>query len=501
MIRSLVALLLGPFLPVVAGAVVGALIGDAIGDWRWPDRSGAWTLAGACVGALIGALGLLALRTRSVLHGSGRFRSGGPEFEPLTRETGLIVGRHGKRGRLLRYDGPAHLMTVAPTRAGKGVSVIVPNLLTMDRPAVVIDPKGENYRVTARARAEFGPVLALDPFRVTGASSKAYNPMHAIDVDGNRFAEDAASLAEAIVADPTGDRDAAHWNGEARALISGLVLHCAASDDPGKRNLAEVRDCLTRSPEATRKLLAEMQASDRASGLVARAANRRLQQNEREAASILSTAQRHTHFLDSSLISESVLRSDFSYRDVVRRNGTVYLILPPDRIRTYSRWLRILVSRAISELTRDTGGSKRLLLLLDECAALGRLRPLEDALGIAAGYGMQIWTVFQDLHQMHGMYGRGAETFLSNAGIVQAFNVNDLPTAQTLSSTLGARTVSQPSSGLRSRTGRSLLTPDEILSLPPDRMLVLPQHGRPVLAHKPCYYEDEEFAGKYDPPS
>ena len=95
-----------------------------------------------------------------------------------------------------------------------------------------------------------------------------------------------------------------------------------------------------------------MQASSAAEGLVsARAANRRLQQNEREAASIVSTAQRHTHFLDSQLIAASLAWSDFTFREVAEQCGSVFLVLPPDRIHAYARWLRLLTGRAIVELT------------------------------------------------------------------------------------------------------------------------------------------------------
>ncbi|MBR7559814.1 type IV secretory system conjugative DNA transfer family protein, partial [Mycobacterium tuberculosis] len=85
--------------------------------------------------------------------------------------SGLLIGRDGKTGKLLRYDGPAHLLTMAPTRTGKGVGTIIPNLLTADRSVICIDPKGENAKIAGRARQQFGPVHVLDPFGVTGQPS------------------------------------------------------------------------------------------------------------------------------------------------------------------------------------------------------------------------------------------------------------------------------------------------------------------------------------------
>ena len=485
---------------VFATFVGGGLGAVAVGQIETWIR-GIWTfdvvLLAACVCAALSFYALSLTRGIPVTHGSARFRRG-RELREFRREEGLIIGREGPNGKLLRYDGPAHLLTIAPTRAGKGVGAIIPNLLTADRPAIVIDPKGENFAITRRARSSFGPVYVLDPFGATGAHGVAYNPLTGIDPDGDRFLEDATDIAEAIVSDPGGDGSAAHWNEEARALITGLILHCASFEPPESRHLGRVREYLTLPPEATKLLLAAMQESTAAGGLVARAANRRLQQNEREASSILSTAQRHTHFLDSPLLADSLSRTDFTFREVVENGGSVFLVLPPDRLHAHSRWLRLLTGRALVELMRDTRPRKPVLLMLDECAALGRMKPIEQSLGLAAGYGVQLWSIFQDLHQLRATYGRTAETFLSNAGIVQVFNVNDVETARWVSTTLGNRTVPSSVRGLSAWTGRPLLTSDEISSMDTSRMLVLPQEGRPILAWKPCYYADAEFAGAFD---
>ena len=488
-------------LAMLAGGGLCAVAAGQVEIWL----KGIWTFdvvaISACAGAVLAGFAISRTRTSPVVYGSARFRRGG-DLRALRRGNGLIIGRDGPKGKLLRYGGPGHLLTIAPTRAGKGVGAIIPNLLTADRPAIVIDPKGENFAVSGRARSTYGPVYALDPFGITGAQSVAYNPLAAIDPTGNRFLEDATDIAEAIVADLGGDGDSAHWNGEARALITGLILHCVSSEPAERRHLGCVREYLTLPPEGTEALLEAMKASSAVGGLVARAANRRLQQNEREAASIVSTAQRHTHFLDSPLIAAALERSDFTFREVAEQCGSVFLILPPDRIHAYARWLRLLTGRAIVELMQEAGSRKPVLMMLDECAALGRMKPIELALGLAAGYEVQLWTIFQDLHQLRATYGRAAETFLSNAGIVQAFNVNDVDTARWISTALGVRTVPGPATagrpGSAGWTGRALLTLDEVMSMPPDRMLILAQEGRPILAWKPRYYADAEFAGLFE---
>ncbi|WP_375403742.1 type IV secretory system conjugative DNA transfer family protein, partial [uncultured Sphingomonas sp.] len=209
------------------------------------------------------------------LLGSARFGSR-DDARKLEGSGDLVIGRSGKSGKLLRYDGPAHLLTMAPTRSGKGVGTIIPNLLLLDRSVICVDPKGENARVTARARAAKGPVWCLDPFGVSGRPTARYNPLARLDPHGLDLAEDANTLADALVHDAPGQSGDAHWNEEAKALIAGLILHTVVHEPADRRTLATLRDNLTLAPARFADLLSAMQDSIGAGGLVARAANRHL---------------------------------------------------------------------------------------------------------------------------------------------------------------------------------------------------------------------------------
>jgi type IV secretion system protein VirD4 len=81
------------------------------------------------------------------------------------------------------------------------------------------------------------------------------------------------------------------------------------------------------------------------------------------------------------------------------------------------------------------------LYLLDEFAALGHLAPVERAMGLIAGYGVQLCPILQDVHQLRATYGQRAGTFLSNAGVLQIFGVNDHDGARLVSDLLGQETV------------------------------------------------------------
>ncbi|WP_455273802.1 type IV secretory system conjugative DNA transfer family protein [Rhizobium herbae] len=437
--------------------------------------------------------------------GSFRWATG---KELQTTDDGLLIGRDPTTNTLLRYDGPAHLLTMAPTRTGKGVGTIIPNLLTAERSVICIDPKGENARVTARAREQFGPVHILDPFGVTGRHSSAFNPLDMLDPGGLDIAEDANMLADALVFDEPGMAGDAHGNEAAKALIAGLILKIAVAGSPGRRHLGTLRDYLTLAPEGFSGPLARMQDMDEANCLIARAANRHLGKPDREAAGVLSSAQRHTHFLDSPRMTAAVGRSNFRFADLKRNNVTVFLVLPLDRLSTYSRWLRLLITQSLTDMTRDPGApAQPVLYLLDEFAALGHLAPVERAMGLMAGYGVQLWPILQDIHQLRATYGKGAGTFLSNAAVLQVFGVNDVETAELITRSIGktdAQYVTRSwsdgkSSSAEHISARDLINADEIKRLPEDRMILLRQGQRPAWVRKLRYYADPEFKGAFDP--
>jgi len=491
-----------------------------------------WPVGSAELASILGAIGVFLvlrialrdapLRLRRANHaapfGSARWMDR-KAVRRMTAGAGLVVGREDRPGgQLLRYDGPAHLITIAPTRSGKGVGAIIPNLLTADRSVLVIDPKGENAAVTWHARSRFGPVHVLDPFAITGLPAAAFNPLDRIDPSGIDAAEDAALLAEALVTDPPHQVADAHWNEEAKALLTGLILFAAAAEDPARRSLTTVRELLTLPVDRFDQLLAAMQDSRAAGGLVARAANRHLTKSDREASGVLSSAQRHTHFLDSPRMAAVMGRCDFAFADLKARTETVFLVLPPDRLGTYSRWLRLMVAQAMTDLARAAlQPPAPVLFLLDEFAALGRLEPVERAMGLMAGYGVQLWPILQDLHQLRATYGPHAGTFLSNAGLVQVFNVNDSETADWVSRGLGEATEAYET-GSRGRTRqwrhlaagssntgtaghlvrRALLTPDEVRRLPSDQEILFQAGAPPVRARKLRYFADSEFRGLFD---
>ncbi len=471
-------------------------------------------------GTAIGANALITLAWRrggqaspSISHGSAHWGSG----EHLIRKHGLILGR--READLLRFEGEGHILTVAPTRSGKGVSCVIPNLLDHPGSVLVTDPKGENHAVTARWRQEMGQrVHAFDPFCVAGGDA-AYNPLDLIDPQSPEAVDEARMLADMIVLSERQGGDQLFWNEEARAVLTGLTLHVSASASPELRTLSHVRSLLTLAPDSFAELLKDMLDSTAAAGLVSRTAARMLQKAERERSGVISTAQSHTHFLDSARMASVMGRSTLDLSVLKREPTSIYLILPSDRLEAYARWLRLMIACSLLAIARTRGQAKeRVLFLLDEFAHLGKMHPVQRDIGLAGGFGVTFWVIVQDLSQLRSTYGDTWPTFLANADVLQAFGTNDWDTAEYLSKMTGEATIfvrsenqsrgvsrgrqsqRQEGSALSvSEKSRRLLLPDEVRRLPRDSELLFVKGGLPLLTTRTNYREAVEFAGRSDP--
>lgn len=459
-------------------------------------------------------------RTRvSTAYGSAAWGS----ETALRQPRGLVVGKSRRGEEMLRYAGEGHLLTVAPTRSGKGVSAVIPTLLTYQGSLVVTDLKGENWAVTARARRLMGQrVMALDPFgaATTAFQGAAFNPLDRIDPCRADAIDDARALADMLVIPDGREAKEAFWDEEARALLVGLILHAASATDPAERSLITMHGMLSRGPRQFTALLREMASSTAGGGAVARAAAQIAQKGPRERAAVLSTAQSHTHFLESprmaAVLGETRMPPDRA--GAPSAPSSVYLILPPEHLDGYRRWLRLMIGSAIQrQIRRRQSGRTRTLYLLDEFAHLGRLRPVEQGMTLASGYGATFWILVQSLAQLRGIYGEGASTILANADVLQAFGITDYETAEHLSRLVGDTTVAvsaastsrgvthgrlshhQTGTGVtHSERGRRLITADEVRLMGADRSLLIVRGMPPLSARRADYRRDRLFRGLYD---
>lgn len=349
-------------------------------------------------------------------HGAARWANR-REIKSFIGGIGPVLGR-SQKGELLNYRGDAPLFTAAPTRSGKGAGLIIPSLLHYSGSAVVIDPKGEAARATAARRREFGPVHILDPFAIASGSA-GYNPLAGLDLLSRTFTEDAATLADAICAPDAGSHPSeasAHFNESARSLVAAFIAFCAANEPKEHFHLGRVNEYLGLPREERAALLQLMAESD--IRMVSQTANLQLGRDAREAESILSTAARHCSFMkESPSIVESLSTSTFSFVELKSAPATVFMVLPPDRLSTFSRWLRLLLTSAVNDLSRAPlpAAFGPVLMIIDECAALGRLAAIENAFALLPGFGIMPWAFFQDLNQARSIYGEKAASLGSGS--------------------------------------------------------------------------------------
>lgn len=450
-------------------------------------------------------------------HGTARW-AGLEDLEKaeLLKNTGVILGRfnHPAGSKLVSWDQPGHLLTVAPTRSGKGIGAIIPNLLVWPGSVIVTDPKGENFAVTQRIRRSMGQrVFNLDPFEVCGPTSR-FNPLDAMDPASIDVADDARVLADALLVS-SGDPRAAFWEDNARSILQALILYTLSEAPRDKRHLPNVRHLLMCGPEEWEQVIGRMRESTAAHGLLSRLGNSIAQMSEKTLQDVLSTAKASTDFLDSPRLEKALSSSDFDLADLKAGDLSVYLILPPDKIQAYSRFLRLVIGAALQACTRAKSLSPYpALFLLDEFAQLGHLEKVKQAYTLLGGYGVKIWAFLQDLAQLEHSYKEGAQTFLANASVKQFFGVSDTKTSEEVSKMLGEQTITVDSYGSNqgrsaagsssgtsdnlSQTGRSLLKPDEVRRLSKTHQIIIVQGENPIFGEKITYYKDDFFKGRYD---
>lgn len=421
--------------------------------------------------------------------------------ELLTGE-GLFLGMHksSRSWMTLHYSGPRHVVTVAPSRTGKGVSVIVPNLLELgNRSVVVIDPKGENAAITARRRWAFGPVHLLNPFNEHEMGTARFNPLAHLSIRHPNIVADVSGLAEALIFPDGKD---SHWTESARTLVRLILLHLVATR-PGTATLVDLRRMLGQNSKDFSLMIFDMLHSNY--GFIANPAAQ-FEHVTRETQSIVSTAQTQTAFLDDPNIAHVLSGSDFTMLELKEQPTSIFIILPSRFLVAYSRFFRLLVVSALDQLQSRPGGL-RTTLFLDEFAALGHLSAIETAFGQAAGYRVQLWPFLQDLNQLKSIYNNRWETFLANAGVIQWFTPNDLFTADYLSRRMGQRTVSNTSTSTsetsnnastsESVVGRPLATATELLGInPTSSVITLSGLSYPISASRiPYYWQSISIAG------
>ena len=465
------------------------------------------------------AIWIAVRRTRAVedatTYGTARWASAKDlDASGLLGDAGVVLGLTAD-GRYLTHDGPEHIEVTAPSRSGKGVGIVVPTLLSWRHSVVVNDIKGENWTLTAGYRRRFGYVLKFNP---AFTDTCRFNPLSEIR-PGPFEVKDTQNVTDMVV-DPTGAGKPDHWSKEADSWLLAVILHVLYAE-PNK-TLAGVAAFLD-NPERTVKatlqyMLATRHLGDRVHPVVAIGARGMLNKSENERSGVHSTARSFFSLYLDPLVAAATSESDFRVADLMQADHPVslYLIAPPSdksRLRPVFRLILNQISRRLTEQLHPEGNKWRLLMLIDEFPALGRLEFFEEGLGFVAGYGIKCMMINQSVNQIHKYYGP-MNTVMDGAHVHVYYAPNTDETAKRISETLGTTTeihqqVNYTGSRMalwnahqmvtNSETSRSLLTPGEVRELPPTDEIVIVAGLPPIRAKKITYYTDPRFMSLVPP--
>jgi type IV secretion system protein VirD4 len=364
----------------------------------------------------------------------------------------LNFGLREEDGKTLGDDSNAHIMSIAPTGAGKGQTSIIPNLLKWPGSCFVIDPKGENAGATVRQRRRLNDaVFVLDPFSIAQVPERAsFNPLDFIEL-GPAGITQADRLADTlIVKEPGGENS--HFSNEGRALLKAIILHVrSAPAYEGHRNLGTINQiaCAPLALLGDKDKPGQMMDNPAYDGLVSRTALRMRSKGDREGPAVWSTVQANlSQFLDDPRVAESLSRTTpgLDFRNLQTGKVSVFAVLPVQYLETFARWLRLLVGAALDRLlagmSEQTKPDPPVLFVLDEFAHLGNLEAVKTAYGLARGAGVKVWAILQSLSQLDDIYGQhGRENFIANSGAIEIFNMSDNVGCKYFSEKMGTRDV------------------------------------------------------------
>lgn len=413
-----------------------------------------------------------------------------PQGIPLAWKRGTLVREFGFRQQPasneripILYTDDAHSITFAPTGGGKGRRVLVPVLLTQQNPIIVFDPKGELFATTARYRREVlgHRIVLLDPLGVCGTTSDSFNPL---DIFSIRTCSPACTAEEIARFLESGHvfRTDPYWNDNGTALASAWLAHYATTKPPEERTLPSLRREIYESDMVYRVAL--MMDQKLVSDEMARQEFTAFLEipSDKTRPCVESTLKSYFKAIASQEISHVLGPSTFSLQDVVDGKPiSVYIVLPPWLMDAQRTLLRLWIGTFLAAiLSRPAIPVQRTLFLLDEASLLSHLPQLLTAVTLCRGYGLMVWTFWQDLSQLKTLYPTDWQTMVDNSAVIEAFGIANGLMAKELSEIMGVESA-------------------DLLELEESQIALHLRGQGFVLADSLDYLRDPEFAGRFDP--
>lgn len=451
---------------------------------------------------------------------------------------GIIIGMYNNQ--LLRFGGQQFVALGAPTRSGKGVGIVIPNLLDYPNSCVVQDIKLECFEYTSKYRKE---ILKQDIFLFNPYSFKThrYNPLFYIDMKGENADAELNDFANILYPLKNDGSVTDYFNGKAKDLFIGLCymmndllgtrkgiaflqkyeLECSFSLygilklSEGLNFEVEIADgeIKTISNFAdTYNTLVEMK-------MVSPKAKERIDaffeiksDNERSSAMGSFISPLAIFRADNMRLATSA--NDFDFRDLRRKKMTIYIGITPDKLASAKPilnifWQQLILINVQQGLPQSNKELKHpCLLLMDEFTASGYLATYSSAISFMAGYDLRSLIIYQADSQLTNNkpegYGQAeANTLLKNHACRIYYAMKD-DDAKRLSESLGTKTVKQRSrnlgsggGGSESETSRALMLPKEIEEMQFDTEIIKIEGKPPIKCKKALYFSNKYFMDKF----
>ena len=474
--------------------------------------------SGLSLFAILSPVALFFAPAKQSLFGDARFATSREIKQAgLLGSKGIIVGLY--MNMYLMFGGSQHVIMSAPTRSGKGVGIVIPNLLTWPDSMVILDIKQENHAITSGFRTKHGQPCYLFNPGATDYRTHRYNPLAYISDDPNFRIDDVQKIGNMLFPDQAGTDPI--WTATPRALFLGLVLFLA--ETPGKLvTIGQVlRESLADGDGAAylAKIINDRAAENKPlSNACVMALNSYISiTSENTRSGVMTSFRSRLELWMNPLVDAATSANDFDLRDLRKRRMTIYLGVTPDNLDRMAPLLNLFFQQLIDLNTRELPERNpdlkyQCLLLPDEFTAMGKIQVLSKGISYIAGYGLRMLPIIQSPAQVVEVYGKeAAQTFTTNHALQVIFppKASETQTAEDISKWLGYQTVKGVSesktkgifskktpSESTSDQRRALLLPQEITSLGKEAELVIVEDCPPIRAKKIRYYKDPVFVDR-----
>ncbi|MDR2207465.1 MAG: type IV secretory system conjugative DNA transfer family protein [Azoarcus sp.] len=432
----------------------------------------------------------------------------------------LVVGKAGKQ--FLLFRGQQFMFLSAPTRSGKGVGIVIPNLLHYRDSVVVLDVKEENYKVTAGFRAACGQEVYRFAPDDEKFKTDCWNPLDYVRHDPMLRIKDLMSITN-ILYPPSDDV----WNSTAESLFLGLALYILdTAKERDNLNIATIKKYKTSlsflADEKTFLAYVESRKSyeplsaDCIQHLLAYAKT-----VEKMRSSIDISFDKPLGIFSDPITAQATSKSTFDLRDVRKRRMSIYVVIRPANIDKFGQFLNLFFQQLLvlnmDELPEENPELKyQCLLLLDEFPAMGRVAIIEKACAYMAGYNMRLLLIFQSKSQVEDrkLYDKtGAQTMLTNMALQVCYAPRDDQDAKDYSEMIGYMTEKSTSKsrqlGLSKNGGqsesesdqrRAVLLPQEVKAIGIEKEIISLENMVPALVDKIRWYKEPVFMRRANMP-